>query len=232
MMMMMRMSEQKVIWLVKALFVASVMFAVPIAAQTVVDKTVATVSDGLQTEVITLSDLRWQLALQPSTPVGPYTSEELNAALRTLIDQRIYMLEANRLPRNPPSKQEVGMEIGRIMAGLTASEFEARLRAVGFSSVDDERFQQIIKDRLAIEKFIDFRFKTFIVITPKDEETYYREVFVPDFRRNYRGLLMPTLDEKRKDINKTLIEERGSLAIEAYLEAAKQRVTIAIISSV
>jgi hypothetical protein len=136
------------------------------------------------------------------------------------------------LPRNPPTKQEVGTEIGRIMAGLTASEFESRLRAVGFSSVDDERFRQIIEDRLAIEKFIDFRFKTFIVITPKDEETYYREVFVPDFRRRYSGLLMPTLDDRRKDINKALIEERGSQAIEAYLEAAKQKVAVVIVSPV
>ena len=33
-------------------------------AQTVVDKTVATVSDGVRTELITYSDLLWQLALQ------------------------------------------------------------------------------------------------------------------------------------------------------------------------
>ena len=231
----MRNSDCRLISFRHAMSTAAILlvFVAATGAQSIVDKIVATVSDGLQTEIITLSDLRWQLALQPSTPVGPYTSEELNAALRTLINQRIYTLEASRLPRNPPFKQEVDREIGRIMAGLTASEFESRLRAVGFSTVDDERFKQIIEDRLAIEKFVDFRFKTFIVITPKDEETYYREVFVPDFRRRYQGsLLMPTLDQERKNINKALLEERGSQAIEAYLETAKQRVAVVIVSPV
>jgi hypothetical protein len=45
-------------------------------AQTVVDKTVATVGDGIGVpELITYSDLLWQLALQPSAPLRPPTSE-------------------------------------------------------------------------------------------------------------------------------------------------------------
>src|ERR1043166_3042969 len=39
------------------------------AAQQVVDKMVATVNSGVRTELITYSDLLWQLALQPDTPL-------------------------------------------------------------------------------------------------------------------------------------------------------------------
>ena len=68
------------------------------AQQTVVDKTVATISDGGRTELITYSDLRWQLALQPNVSLSPPSSEDLNRALRLLIDQRLFALEAERLP--------------------------------------------------------------------------------------------------------------------------------------
>ena len=200
--------------------------------QKVVDKTVATVSDGFRTELITLSDLRWQIALQAKSKRGPFTSEELNTALRSLINQRIFSLEANRLPRNQVSKSEVDEQIRRIMEGLTAAEFESRLREVGFTSVSDPDFQQIIEDRIAIEKYLSFRFRSFIVVTPKDEETYYREIYSPDFRRRYPGLLMPTLEEKRTDIRSLLIEQRVEADMQAFLDNAKQRISIVIISPV
>ena len=200
--------------------------------QKVVDKTVATVSDGFRTELITLSDLRWQIALQPKSKRGPFTSEELNVALRSLINQRIFSLEANRLPRNQVSKAEVDDQIRRIMEGLTAAEFESRLREVGFTSVSDPEFQQIIEDRIAIEKYLSFRFRSFIVVTAKDEETYYREIYSPDFRRLYPGLLMPTLDEKRADIRSLLIEQRVEADMQTFLDNAKQRISIVIISPV
>ena len=107
-----------------------------IRAQNVVDKTVATVSDGIRTELITYSDLRWQLALQPNVELSPPSSEDLNNALQLLINQRIFALEADRLPRPAPPDKEIEAEIKRILAKFpSTAEFERRLRIVGFESV-------------------------------------------------------------------------------------------------
>ena len=218
-------------WIILFLILGAACLAV--FPQKLVDKTVATVGDGFRTELITLSDLRWELAMQRGINLTPTRSEDLNAALRRLIDQRIFALEAKRLPRNPATEKEVGDEIKRIISEFpTAAEFETRLREVGFSSVSDENFQRIIGDRIAIEKYLAFRFRSFIVVTPKDEETHYRDVFAPDFRRQYPGLLMPTLDEKRADIRRDLIEQRVEADMQAFLDNAKQRVTVVIISPV
>jgi len=54
----------------------------PCAAQQVVDKMVATVNAGVKTDLITYSDLMWQLALQPNTPLDNPNSTDLNGALR------------------------------------------------------------------------------------------------------------------------------------------------------
>src|SRR5215203_1477239 len=85
-------------------------------AQQMVDKTVATVSDGGRTELITYSDLKWQLALQPNVSLSPPSSEDLNRALRLLIDQRLFALEAERLPREPATKPEINSKINEIVS--------------------------------------------------------------------------------------------------------------------
>src|SRR5215210_4419467 len=91
-----------------ALFLA---LSVGLFAQEIVDKTVAVVSDSARFELITYSDLLWQLALQPNTPLSPPASEDLNQALRLLIDQRLFALEAQRLPRVAPTDAEVNKKI-------------------------------------------------------------------------------------------------------------------------
>lgn len=202
-------------------------------AQTVVDKTVATVSDGLRTELITYSDLRWQLALQPNVQLSPPSSEDLNSALQLLINQRIFALEAERLPRAAPTDKEIEAEMRRVLAQFpSTAEFERRLRIVGFESVKDSNLERLITQRISIEKYLDFRFRSFIVNTPEDEAKYYKETFVPNFRRRFPGLLMPTLDEKRAEIDDLLTETKVVVNIEAFLDDAKRRVEIVILNAV
>ncbi|CAN5610587.1 hypothetical protein BH24ACI3_BH24ACI3_16410 [soil metagenome] len=204
-----------------------------VAGQVLVDKTVATVSDGVRTELITLSDLKWQLALQPSANIEDPSSEELNRALLLQIDQRLFALESLRLPSNPPTETEIAAKTAEILSYFPSTvDFERRLRAVGFSSVRDDNFEEIISQRVSIDKYLDFRFRSFIVVTAEDVTNYYRDIFVPDFRRRYPGLLMPTLGQKEDEIRVTLTEERVSAAIEAFLDDARRRAEIVILLEV
>lgn len=198
----------------------------------VVDKTVATVSDGLRTELITLSDVRWQLALQPNTPISPESSDDLNRALQVLINQRIFILEAERLPRNSPTSAEIQAEISRLIGLFPSSaEFERRLRSVGFESVKDDNFERHISQRIVIEKYLDFRFRSFIVNTPEEQSSYYTETFVPDFRRRLPGFVVPSLENAREQINVQLTETKVAANIEGFLDDAKRRVEIVILRS-
>ncbi len=204
-----------------------------IKAQTVVDKTVATVSDGVRTELVTYSDLLWQLALQPNVPLDPPSSETLNRALQLIINQRLFALEAERLPRAAPTQEEINKEIQRILQNFpSTAAFENRLRTVGFDSVRDDNFERIISQRVAIEKYLDFRFRSFTIVTGEDEEKYYREVYTPEFRRRNSGLLLPPIDEVREQINEILKEEQVAVDIESFLDNAKRRAEIIVLSEV
>lgn len=200
----------------------------PASAQKVVDKTVATVSDGARTQLITYSDLRWQLALQPGTPLDPPRAEDLTQALETLINQRIFSLEAERLPRTAPSPAEIAAEIARLLTYFpSTAAFETRLNQVGFESVKDDAFERLIAQRLATENYIKFRFESFVVVTAEEENKYYRDIFVPDFRRrSSSALVVPSLEEKRSEIRESLTRQKVAVAIEKFLDDAKRRIVV------
>lgn len=215
------------------LFAVFAAATIPAGSQTTVDKTVATVSDGVQSELITYSDLLWQLALQPDTPINEPRKVDLEAALRTITDQRLIALEAERLPTVTPSEAEVTAEIRRIVEFFPAAAvFEARLRQVGFKSIEDANFRRIIERRLATDKYLDFRFRSFIVITPADEEQYYRETYAPEFRRRNPGVVVPQLETVRNTVNQEITDARIETEINRFLEEARNRASITILYQV
>src|SRR6266404_9495359 len=70
-------------------------------AQTVPDKMVASVTNGSRAtpDLITYSDLVWQLTLEPARPlVDRPSSIDLNHALGLLEDQLLILQEARKLP--------------------------------------------------------------------------------------------------------------------------------------
>lgn len=222
-------SLRSVIWLAIVLLFAGGC----VNAQEIVDKTVAVVRDSARYELITYSDLLWQLSLQPGAPLDPPRSEGLNQALQLLIDQKLFALEAKRLPQIDPTESEIDKKINDTLGYFgSPAVFEARLKTVGFDSIKDPAFQQIIAGRLAIEKYVDFRFGSFIVVTADEEADYYRDIFVPNFRRNSPGQLMPTLDEQRKSTNETLTRQKIAAGIERFLDEAKRRTEIEILIEV
>jgi hypothetical protein len=214
------------------LVMVAAVFAAPVSGQVVVDKTVATVSDGVRTELITYSDLLWQLALIPGIPLEPATSEDLNRVLQLVIRQRLIALEAGRLPRGTePTDDEVKKEIQMTLNSFpTPSDFIKRLRSVGFKSVDDPNFRALIEQRISIQKYVDFRFRSFVVITPEQEQRYYREVYTPDFRRTNPGRILPPLEDVRQEIEKILIEEQVAVDIERFIDNAEARAEIVMLT--
>lgn len=220
----------RVSWLIMLVLAQTYVFA---QNRETVDKTVAVVRNAGNYELITYSDLMWQLALQPGAQLSPPRSEDLNRVLQTLIDQRLFSLESKRLPRSAPSKAEIDAEIKRILRYFPSTAvFESRLRQVGFDSIKDEAFENLIASRLSTEKYLDFRFRSFVVVSADEEARYYRDVFVPDFRRRYPGLLVPTLDDRRDEIHSILIENKVAERIESFLDDAKARVEIEVLIEV
>ena len=70
----------------------------------IVDRIVAIVNGG---GMITYSDLLWQLALQPGVPLDNPRQEDLRRALDVVIDQRLVLQEASKLPHSHATEKEI-----------------------------------------------------------------------------------------------------------------------------
>ncbi|MBV9243092.1 MAG: hypothetical protein JO314_13920, partial [Acidobacteria bacterium] len=152
---------------------------------------------------------------------------------QTLIDQRLFALDAQRIPLRATTDAEIATKIQETVSHFPSTAmFEQRLRQVGFDSVKDDNFERLIAKRLDIEKYINFRFESFVVVTPDEEKKYYRDTYTPSFHTRSPGLLVPTFDEKRNEIHDTLVQQKVAASIERFVDEAKQRVQIDILYDV
>jgi hypothetical protein len=191
---------------------------------------VATVNAGVKTDLITYSDLLWQLALQPATVLDNPSSAELNRALRLLIDQRLILQEAEKLPTIVPTQKEISDardELARNFASVP--EFQQRLQRVGMTS---EKLDEIIEQRLKMEKYLDFRFRNFVVINQKEIADYYNQIYVPRLKARFPGRIVPSLEQARAEIERTLTESKIESDTDAFLDTIRERAEIVILSTV
>ena len=190
-------------------------------AQEVVDRMVATINGR---ELITYTDLLWQLALQPDTPLENPRPEDLRRALDLLVDQRLIAQEAGRLPAIAAKEADVKARIGELVKRFPSeASFRQRTARVGLTA---EQLYEIVRQRVEIERYLDFRFRSFVVVTPKETEDYYRDVFVPRWRRQQPGRIVPTLAESAKSVEAELREAKIESDTDAFLEEARARAEI------
>jgi hypothetical protein len=191
---------------------------------------VATVNGGVQTDLITYSDLLWQLALQPKTPVANPGPEVLNGALRLVEDQRLILQEAQKLPAISPTEAEIQRALTDLVKQFSSrADLEQRMARVGLTS---DKLNEILLQRLRIEKYLDFRFRSFIVITQKDIADYYRDVYVPRFKSLYPERIVKTLPEAHAEIEKTMTESKVESDIDEFLDAARERAEIIVLNPI
>jgi hypothetical protein len=220
---------------VGVVLLAVLFVCIPVRGQEVVDKFVATVNVGEQADcgtkcLITYSDLLWQLALQPDTALVNPTSADLNRALRLVIDQRLILQEAEKLPTIAPTPEQIAAARDELVKAFPSqAAFLERLQRVGLTAA---KLDEILDQRVRIEKYLDFRFRNFVVITQKEIERYYNDVYVPRIRSRTPGRIVPTLDEARAEIERILTEAKIESDTDAFLDSARERAEIVILSPV
>jgi len=184
-----------------------------------IDRVLATVNG----EVVTESDVRWELALDPDVQPLDLSVENRRSMLERIIDQRILFQEATKVPQIPPTDAEIQTYIRTSLLERFGSQdaFRARIRKVG---LDFATLREIVTRRLSLLKYIEFRFRSFVIIPPEEIERYYNEVAVP--RMKNRGTEMRSLEEMRTQIENTLAGEKINSELDQFLDEARARAQI------
>ena len=195
-------------------------------AQQLVDQIITLVNDG----IITRTDLLWGLALDPKAPnpSGSVSSDLLRQKLDVMIDQRLIAQEAGRVPSASVTQEEIDeRRTSLIRQFKSEAEFRQRVESVGLTP---QRIDDLIREMILIERFIEFRFRSFVFVTEQDVQRYYDEKLAPEVRKG--GQVPPTLDQTiegvtvRESINKILKQEKINEEIDSWLSAARQRADI------
>jgi hypothetical protein len=209
-----------------------------VRSQTVTDKMVASVTNGSRAtpDLISYSDLVWQLALEPSRPlVEQPASADLNHALRLLEDQLLILQEARKLPTADTDKarQEFDAAVKKQRDELaqafgSAALLQERMAHVGLTS---EQLDAILRDRVTVEKYLDFRFRAFVLISPKEITDRYNQEYT---RQRNSGRIVPTLEQARSRIEQQLTEEKIASEIDTFVDGLRDQpgTEIVIISPV
>lgn len=209
--------------------------ALSINAQQDAKRVVAEVRNGSgNLRNIKYSDLLLQLALQPDASLDSPKTNDLKRVLQDLIDFSLISFEeeATKFFYDSVTEAEITDEIRRVSANFrTSAELQNRLQVIGFDSIKDKNFLREMRAKTAVGKILDFRFRSFVVITRDEEEKYYLKVFGPEFKRKNPGkLIWDDFDKKAPQIRKALTEEKANMEIRRFLDNAKKRATITILS--
>jgi hypothetical protein len=196
-------------------------------AQTVTDKAVASVTNGSQTvpDLITYSDLTWQLALEPARALNPKpSSQELNEALKTLEDQLLVLQEARKLPLAlSPEAQKNFEDTVQQRRDELAQAFgsrallEERMLRVGLTS---EHLDVILRDRLTMEKYLDFRFRAFALVNDKEISDRYEMEFG---RLRNSGKIVPPLEQVRDKLEHDVTEAKIAEEIDKFVDSLREQ---------
>jgi hypothetical protein len=196
-------------------------------AQIVTDKIVASVTNGSRAtpDIITYSDLIWQLTLEPGRPfTDKPNSPALNEALRRLEDQLLILQEARKLPSadTPEAIAQLDKDVQQMRDELvkafgSRTVLEERMRRVGLTT---EHLDAILRDRVAVEHYLDFRFRSFVLVSPKEVTDRYNQQYAA--LRN-SGRIVPTLDQVRDRIESELREEKIESEIDNFVDTLREQ---------
>ena len=87
-----------------------------------------------------------------------------------------------------------------------------------------------MRERVEIEKYVNFRFRSFTVVTPQEVEGYYRDVYVPRRRRQSPGRIVPALKEVYKEIERTVIEDKVAADLSKFFDEVRDTADIEILN--
>lgn len=186
----------------------------------IVDQIAAVVDE----EVITFSDLQWLIGFRGfDVPDDPQQRRDFYLSiLDQVIEQKLIAMEAEQTPIITITAEDVDAQIAAYKKRFASEEeFREKLTEMQMSPYE---FRQLIRRQLAVNEFIEKRFKPFIIILPNDIEEYYREQFLP--RLEELNQPIPALEVVEESIRQILTEQRTNEELERWLRTARRRASV------
>jgi peptidyl-prolyl cis-trans isomerase SurA len=200
----------------------------PVSLAETIDRMVAVVNR----QVINLSDVEREIKTQEleapvvesgeASRLRKLTEEQ---ATQRLIEQVLISQQIQEFPGTEVSAREIDAQIEQMQSKAGGPEaWQEQLSQIGISLND---VRERVRWQLQIMKFIDLRFRQFVVVDQNEIEAYYTKRFLPDLRRRATEQA-PELSEVEDQILNILIEEKSNVQVNEWLASLRANATIEI----
>ena len=153
------------------------------------------------------------------------SKEKRRDALIRLIDIRLVEREITAKNFPPATVADVAKELAVLERRITGNGavFEQQLESHGLTKEDVEQF---LVRQTNFERFVAFRFKTGMQISPEAVRAYYEESFVPEVRRLQAEA--PPLEEVYDEVAALVMDEHADSMLDVWLKETHARTRVVI----
>ena len=217
------------LWLISVVLLAGAMSA---GAQEIIDRVITVVNNTpiLQSEW----DEAWRCeALLAGRAPQSYTAAEQKDIFERLVDQELLRQQMRGYFLRPVTPEDVQTRLTEIRKDLTdddEAKWEGLLKRTGIS---EDEVKERVQRQIAIEQFLDVRFKAGIRVDQRAVSTYYREQFLPELRkRGGQDVPVETVAGKiRAILREQQMQELVTTWLQTLRDQADMRVPAADISN-
>ena len=192
----------------------------------VIDRLVAVVNR----QIITLGDVEKEMKLQELDPLtgdltGMSSSQQQKVTqellVQRLIEQSLIREQIQQFPGLEISDEQVESQVAAIEKKVGSAEKLAQMK------VDIGAIRDRVRWQLQVMKFIDYRFRQFVVVDTKEIEAYYQSQFLPELKKR-NVLPAPELAEVEERIRKIVTEEKLNTQVDEWLASLRRDATIEV----
>jgi peptidyl-prolyl cis-trans isomerase SurA len=192
----------------------------------VIDRLVAVVNR----QIITLGDVEREMKLQELDPLtgdltGMSSSQQPKVTqdllVQRLIEQTLIREQIQQFPGLEIADEQVQSQVAAIEKKVGGAEKLAQMK------VDSGALQDRLRWQLQVMKFIDYRFRQFVVVDTKEIEAYYQNQFLPELQKR-NVVPAPGLPEVEERIRKIVTEEKLNTQVDEWLASLRKDATIEI----
>lgn len=192
----------------------------------VIDRLVAVVNR----QIITLGDVEKEMKLQELDPLtgdatGLSSTQQQKMTqellVQRLIEQTLIREQIQQFPGLEIADEQVESQVAAIEKKVGGVEKLAQMK------IDSGAIRDRLRWQLQVMKFIDYRFRQFVIVDTKEIEAYYQNQFLPELqKRNVPSV--PELAEVEERIRKIVTEEKLNTQVDEWLASLRKDATIEI----
>ncbi|HTG72761.1 MAG TPA: SurA N-terminal domain-containing protein, partial [Terriglobia bacterium] len=191
----------------------------------VIDRLMAVVNR----QIITLGDVEQELKMQVVDPtagvlagVSSSQQEKMSqeVVVQRLIEQTLIREQIQQFPGLEIDDEQVESQIASVEKNGGGAEKLAE-------KIDIGALRDRLRWQLQVMKFIDYRFRQFVVVDTKEIEAYYQNQFLPELQKR-NAVPAPALADVEERIRKIVTEEKLNTQVDEWLASLRKDATIEI----